>query len=79
MEERGATVADRDVGFGFPGCPAGGRRDLFRILEPSLGYDWSKSINVSVYYEHVFGGSVVRSIFAGDQADCGYVEVTLKL
>ncbi|MBI3302754.1 MAG: alginate export family protein [Deltaproteobacteria bacterium] len=75
----GATLADRDVGFGFPGRPVASRRDLFRVLETSFSYDWSKSVNLSLYYSHVFGGSVVRSIFAGDQADFGYVEVTLKL
>jgi hypothetical protein len=74
----GATVADRDVGFGFSGRPAFGHRDLLRVLETSLSYDVSKWLNVSLYYGHVFGGRVVRAIFAGDQADFGYVEVTLK-
>ncbi len=75
----GATLADRDVGFGFPGRPAFGRRDLFQVLETSLSYDWSKSVNLSLYFGHVFGGSVVRALFADDQADFGYLEVTLKL
>ena len=35
--------------------------------------------NLNVYYGHIFGGGVVRSIFAGDQADFGYVEVLFKL
>lgn len=75
----GATLADRNIGFGFPGRPALGQRNLFRVLETSLSYDWSKALNLSLYYGHVFGGGVVRVLFAGDQADFGYIEVTLKL
>ncbi len=75
----GATLEDRNVGFGFPGRPAFGHRDLFRMVETSLSYDVSKWLALSVYYGHVFGGSVVRALFAGDQADFGYLEVTLKL
>jgi hypothetical protein len=77
----GATLADRDrpEGFGFPGRPANGRRDLFRVLETSIGYDWNKHVNTNLYYGHVFGGGVVRAIFDGDDADFGYLEFTLKL
>jgi hypothetical protein len=75
----GATLAERTVGVGFPGRRAFGHRDLFQVLETSLSYDWSPAINVSLYYGHVFGGRVVRAIFAGDQADFGYIEVTLTL
>ena len=75
----GATLEDRNVGFGFPVRPAFGHRDLFRMVETSLSYDVSKWLALSVYYGHVFGGSVVRALFAGDQADFGYLEVTLKL
>ena len=75
----GATLEDRNVGFGFPGRPAFGHRDLFQMVETSLSYDVSQWLTLSVYYGHVFGGSVVRALFAGDQADFGYLEVTLKL
>ena len=75
----GATLDSRNVGFGYVGRPAAGRQDLLRLVETSLSYDWNQYVNLSLYYTHVFGGSVVRSIFAGDHADFGYIEVTFKL
>jgi hypothetical protein len=75
----GATIDSRDVGFGFPGRPASGHRDLFQVVETSLSYGVTKWLDVSLYYSHVFGGRVVRSIYAGDDADFGYLEVTVKL
>lgn len=75
----GATLSDRNIGFGFPGRPAFGHRDLFRIAETSVSYDVTKWLTVSAYYTHVFGGDVIRSIYQGDQADFGYIEVIVKL
>lgn len=75
----GATLSKRDVGFGFPGRPAGGRTDLFRVIETSLSYDWSPNVSTGLYYGHVFGGGVIRSLFVGDDADFGFVELTLKI
>jgi Alginate export len=77
----GATLEDanRPEGFGFPGRPANGRRDLFQVLETSLSYDWSRHVNTSLYYGHVFGGGIVRGLFQGDDADFGYLELTLRL
>ena len=67
------------MGFGFPGRPVFGRRELFRVLEASLSYDVNTFLNVNVYYVHVFGGGVARALFAGDQADFGYIEMHFKL
>ncbi|MCS6927563.1 MAG: alginate export family protein [Candidatus Binatia bacterium] len=75
----GATLRARHVGFGFAGRPAFGERHLCRVLETSLTYAWSPHLEFTVYYAHVFGNAVVRKIFAGDQADFGYVEMVLKL
>lgn len=75
----GATLSDRNVGFGFPGRPVFGRRELFRLIETSFSLDLTKYVNVNFYYGHVFGDSIVRAIFAEDQADFGYVEVIFKL
>ena len=75
----GATLADRNVGFGFPGRPAGGRNELLRIIETQLTYDWSPNISAGIYYGHVFGGGVVRSLFAEDDADFALLELTLKI
>lgn len=75
----GATLSDRNVGFGYPGRPAFGHRDLFRVIENSISYDWNKYVTLSAYYGHVFGKDVIRAIYAGDDADFGYLELTLKL
>jgi hypothetical protein len=75
----GATLSDRNVGFGYPGRPAFGQRDLFRVIENSVTYDWNKYVSVTAYYGHVFGQNVIRSIYAEDEANFGYLEVTLKL
>ncbi|MGH7822496.1 MAG: alginate export family protein, partial [Candidatus Binatia bacterium] len=75
----GATLADRAVGFGFPGRPAFGEHDLFRVVETTLSYQWNPRLGVALYYAHAFGSSVVRRIFESDDADFGYVEMTLTL
>ncbi|HXG18138.1 MAG TPA: alginate export family protein [Methylomirabilota bacterium] len=75
----GATLSDRNVGFGYPGRPAFGHRDLFRVLENSVTYDWNKYVSFTVYYGHVFGQDVVQAIYKEDDANFGYIEVTLKL
>ncbi len=77
----GATFgnSNRPEGFGFSGRPASNLHELFTVLETSLGYDWNSYLNTGLYYGHVFGGGVIRNIFAGDDADFGYFEMTLKL
>jgi hypothetical protein len=77
----GATLGDqnRPEGFGFPGRPANGRHNLFQILETSLGYDWNAYINTNLYYGHAFGGGVVEGLYSNDDADYGYLEITLHL
>jgi len=77
----GATLkdADRPEGFGFPGRPANGNRDLFQAVETSIGYDWNSHINTNFYYGHIFGGSVVDGLYENDAADFGYLEMTLRL
>ncbi|HYD48180.1 MAG TPA: alginate export family protein [Terriglobales bacterium] len=77
----GATIPDRDrpEGFGYTGRPANGRRNLFQLVETTLSYDWTSYLNTNLYYTHVFGGAAVEEIFAGDDADFGYLEIVLKL
>ncbi len=75
----GATLSDRNVGFGFSGRPAFSKRDLFRVVESQLTYAWSPALECTVYYAHIFTGDVARKIFASDQADFAYLEVILKL
>lgn len=75
----GATLSNRNVGFGFPGRPVFRQRNLFQVVETSLSYDVNKYINLNLYYSHLFGGGAVHSIFADDHADFGYVEMLFKL
>ena len=75
----GATESNRDVGFGYSGRPASGHHNLLQVVETSLNYDWNSSLGFGVYYGHLFGGSVVRAVFQGDQADFGFIEVTIRL
>lgn len=74
----GATLEDRQAGFGFVGRPVFGKRDLFQIIETSLSYNLNKHINVNVFFAHVFGDSIVDQIYPDDSANFGYIETTLK-
>ncbi len=75
----GATLEDRQAGFGYVGRPAFGKRNLFQLIETSLSYTVNKHVNVNVFFAHVFGNSIVDRIFTGDAANFGYIEMTLKL
>ncbi len=75
----GATLEDRQVGFGYVGRPAFGKRGLFQIIETSLSYTVNKHVNVNVFFAHVFGDSIVDRIFPGDDANFGYIEMTLRI
>jgi len=75
----GATVSNRDAGFGYSGRPASGHHDLMRVIETSLSYDWNAWLTIGTYYGHLFGGDVVSAIFKGNDADFGYVEATIRL
>jgi hypothetical protein len=77
----GATIEDanRPEGFGYSGRPANGHRDLFQVIETSVGYDWNAHLNTNIYYGHLFGGSVVDGIYTGDDGDFGYLEFTVRL
>ena len=74
----GATLEDRQAGFGFVGRPTFGKRDLFQIIETSLSYNLNKHINVNVFFAHVFGDSIVDQLYPDDSANFGYIETTLK-
>lgn len=75
----GATLSDRNVGFGYPGRPAFGHRNLMQVVENSLSYDWNTHLNLSAYYGYVMGKRVVRSLFPDDDANYAFLEVTFKL
>lgn len=75
----GATREGRDPGFGYGGRPSGGKSSLMEVLETQVTYNWNDYVSTAVYYGHAFGGDVVDADFRGNDADYGFVEVTLKL
>ena len=75
----GATLEDRQAGFGYVGRPAFGKRGLFQIIETTLSYTVNKHVNVNVFFAHVFGDSIVDRIFPGNDANFGYIEMTLRI
>jgi Alginate export len=75
----GATLSDRNVGFGYPGRPAFGHRNLMQVWENSINYDWNAHLSLAAYYGHVFGKRVVRSLYPDADANYAFLEVTFKL
>jgi len=75
----GATLQDRQPGFGYVGRPAFGKRGLFQIIETTLSYNLTKNINLNVFFAHVFGDSIVDRIYPGDDANFGYIELVLNI
>ncbi len=75
----GATLEDRQIGFGFAGRPVFGRRDLFQIIETTLNYTINEHINVHVFFAHAFGDSIVDHIYTGSDANFGFIELNLKI
>lgn len=75
----GATLQDRQVGFGYVGRPAFGKRGLFQIIETSLSYNVTQNININVFFAHVFGDSIVDRIYSGTDANFGYIELMLNI
>ena len=75
----GATLEDRQPGFGYAGRPTFGKRTLFQIIETTLSYNLNKHINIQLFFSHIFGDSIIDQIFSGNDANFGYIEVTLKI
>lgn len=62
--------------FGYIGRPSNNFDDLARVLEVAPAYNFSKYLAANLYYGHVFGGDVIKSIYGGDgSSDFFYVEV----
>ncbi len=75
----GATLQDRQVGFGFAGRPAFGKRGLLKIVETTLSYTINENVNVNVFFAHVFGDSIVDHIYPGSDANFGFIELNIKI
>jgi len=64
--------------FGFSGAPAGGHRELAHLVDLSVNAKLHDHVSLGVYYGHAFGRAVVRTSFAGTDADYGFVELTFR-
>ncbi|MFQ5665244.1 MAG: alginate export family protein [Candidatus Binatia bacterium] len=72
----GGATSDRV--FGFAGLPAGGHRALAHLVDVSIAVSLLKHLKAYAYFGRAFGQSVVRSTFAGDTANYGYLELTYQ-
>jgi hypothetical protein len=70
--------AQNDDLFGFAGTPARGRHELAHVVDLSASVAVTSWLTVAGYYGHAFGRGVVRGTFAGEDADYGFVETTLR-
>ncbi|HUP59637.1 MAG TPA: alginate export family protein [Thermoanaerobaculia bacterium] len=67
-----------DNAFGYAGRPASGRNGLATVVDLSADYKPNANTSVTFYVARAFGGEVVKSIFEGDSATFGYVEVVKR-
>jgi hypothetical protein len=63
--------------FGYGGTPTGGRNDLAYLTDLGLTFTPTPSVTAYAYYGHAFGQGIVRQAFVANDADYGYVEVTV--
>lgn len=70
--------ATSDTFFGFSGIPARGRNTLAYLVDLELSYTVNKHVALYGYYGHAFGQGVVAANFRGEDADYGFVELTLS-
>ncbi len=64
--------------FGFAGAPSGGHRELAHLVDLSATVSLHERLSLGLYYGHAFGRSVVRTSFADESADYGFVELTFR-
>ncbi len=75
----GATLEDRQIGFGYGARESKGARSLLTVLETQIAYNWNAHVSTVVYYGHHFGNTVVRRLGQSDDADFGYIEINLSI
>ena len=75
----GATLDDRQIGFGYGTRPSAGARNLMTALETQLAYAVNEHLSFVVYYGHQFGNTVVGRLARDKDADFGYIEVNLSI
>ena len=64
--------------FGFQGRPSGGNKSLATVADISADYPLTRYLNLSLYYSHASGGSVVSAIYPKSaNGQLSYVETTV--
>jgi hypothetical protein len=74
----GATAREGQF-FGYSSRPTGGARGLGTVLEGSADVRLTRYWSVNAYAGRMWGGPVVRGIFADDRLLYWYVENVLRL
>jgi len=68
-----------NASFGVAGRPSGGKRDLAEVLDLSLNYRVSDSLQISLYKSWVQGKSVIRSVYpAGEDGGLFFIEANYR-
>jgi len=70
--------ATNDSVFGFSGAPAGNHRELAHLVDLSVAASLHERVSLGLYYGHAFGRAVVRTSFAGADADYAFAELTFR-
>lgn len=64
--------------FGFAASPANGSAPLAHLADVSVTFGPWKGLELTTYYGHAFGRSVVENLFASSHADYFFAEITLR-
>lgn len=76
---QGGGAFDNKV-FGYTGRPGNGHGSFASLYDISADYAINKQFSLGMYYAHVFGRTVVGSIYTTDRdSNYGYFELTYKL
>jgi hypothetical protein len=75
---QGGGAYDNKV-FGYVGRPANLQSSFSSVFDLSADYQLSRNIDLSAYYAHVWGKSVIAAIYpVGHTSQYGYIEMTYK-
>jgi hypothetical protein len=70
--------ATNETFFGYQGLNSGGKNQLADFTDISITVAILKQVTAYAYYGHAFGQGVVKTTFAGNAANYGYVELTYR-
>lgn len=64
--------------FGYAGRPSGGSADLGTVAESAVDVNLTRHWSVNGYVGRMWGGTAVRSTFAGDRLTFAYIENVIQ-